>query len=134
MTKATVDERVAQYVQLRDGIAVIKERHEAELKPLVDLQNMLSAWLQNFMENAKAQSVKTSSGTAILSTRYSASLADADAFMKYVIENKAFDLIDRRANSTACRDFAEKNLQPPPGVNLSAIRTVGVRRPTAKPE
>jgi hypothetical protein len=52
--------------------------------------------------------------------------------MKYVIDNNLFDLLDRKANVTAVKDHVKEKGALPPGVNLSAIETVGVRRPSAK--
>ena len=59
--------------------------------------------------------------------KHTASLGDPDAFMDYVMKNGAFELMDRRANSTACREFAEEHGSLPPGVKLNSTRTVGVR-------
>lgn len=119
---------VKNYVAIRDRIKELNEAHDAAMKPYIEVQNALTAKLQEVLETADAQSIKTSEGTVYASTRYSASLADPKAFMDYVIENKQFDLMDRKANATAVRDFVEVKGSPPPGVNLSAIRTIGVRR------
>lgn len=127
-----VDKRVAQYIQVRDAIKRMNDEHEARIKPLVDIQNMLTGWMQNFLEKAGADSIKTSHGTCYSTTRYSASLADPEAFMSFVLDNKAYDLLDRKANVTACRTYTDENGKPPPGVNLSAIQTVGVRRASGK--
>ena len=129
---ATVDKRVAQYIQVRDTIATMKQKHEEELKPLVELQNLLTGWLQEFMETAGAENVKTSHGTCYQSTRYSASLADPEVFMAFVKSTSNYDLLDRKANVTAVRDYVGEHNALPPGVNLSAIKTVGVRRASGK--
>lgn len=125
---APVEKRVAQYIQIRDAIAKIKEKHEAELKPLNDLQNALTGWLQDFMDQSGTESVRTKAGTCYASARYTASLPDPEIFMKFVRETNNFDLLDRKANSTAVRDYVKEHGTLPPGVNLSAIKTVGVRR------
>jgi hypothetical protein len=131
--QATVDKRVAQYIEVRDKIRQIKERQDAELKPLLEVQNLLGGWLESFMTNSGSNGVKTSHGTCYKSTRYTASLADPEAFMGYVIKHGAYELLDRRANANAVRDYAKENAGVlPPGVNLSAISTVGVRRPGKK--
>lgn len=127
-----VEEAVDLYLALRARKKKIEDRHEEELAPVNEKLNSLTTWLQDFLESNGAQSIKTKHGTAHTTTRYTASLADPQAFMNYVIENSAFDLLDRKANSTAVRDFVEANKAPPPGVNLSAIRTVNVRKPTGK--
>lgn len=131
--QATVDKRVAQYIEVRDKIRQVKERHDTELKPLLEVQNLLGGWLESFMTKSGSNGVKTSHGTCYKSTRYTASLADPDAFMGYVIKHGEYDLLDRRANANAVRDYAkEHNGVLPPGVNLNAISTVGVRRPGKK--
>lgn len=128
----TVDKRVAQYVATRDAIRAANEKHEAEIKPLVDLQNMLTGWLQTFMETAGADNIKTAHGTCYSTTRYSASLADPEAFMKFVKDTNSYDLLDRKANVTAVKDHVAEKGTLPPGVNLSSIKTVGVRRASGK--
>jgi hypothetical protein len=124
----TVDQVVARYIQIRDDLKTMDERHKAERAPLVETQNLLTEWIMKHLETTGSTAVKTNHGTCYQSTRYTASLADADAFMKFVTENQMFDLLDRRANSTAVRDYVEEHKSLPPGCNLSAIRTIGVRR------
>jgi hypothetical protein len=128
--QTTVDKRVGQYIQIRNALKKMDEEFEAKRKPLVEIQQILSGWMQAFLEKSGSESVKTASGTCYQSTRYTASLADPEAFMKFVITNQAYDLLDRKANATACRDYVEEHKNLPPGVNISAIRTVGVRSPT----
>lgn len=119
---------VDHYVKVRDKIKELNEAHDLKVAPLVELQNKLTGLLQGFLESTNSESVKTANGTCYTSTRYSASLPDAGAFMNFVIDNKHFDLLDRRANATAVRAYVETNGALPPGVNLSALRTIGVRR------
>jgi hypothetical protein len=129
---ARFEKRTGQYVAVRDKIREIEEQHTEELKPFVELQNALTAWFTEQLDNVGAKSVKTAQGTVYQSTRYSASLNDPKAFMDYVITTQSWDLLDRKANSTAVRDFIEQHKSEPPGVRLSAIRTVGVRRASDK--
>lgn len=128
----TAEKRVKQYIAVRDALKAANDAHAEKIKPLVDLQNALTGWLQDFLEKAGAESVKTSEGTCYETTRYSASLADPEAFMKFVLDKQDFNLLDRKANVTAVRDYVEANGTLPPGVNLSAIKTVGVRRASGK--
>jgi len=74
------------------------------------------------------ESVRTDTGTVYRTEKKSASLADPDAFMRYVIGNEAWDLLDRKANVKAVEDFIEENDLAPPGVNFSTTYVVGVRR------
>ena len=128
--QATVDKRVEQYIKIRAHLKELDEAHEKVRAPFVEIQNVLQGWMQEFLTRTGSESVKTKHGTCYQSTRYTASLADPDAFMKFVIENNMFELMDRKANATACRDYVEEHKTLPPGVNISAIKTVGVRSPT----
>lgn len=125
-----VAERIGQYVICRDQIKVIEERHKKELAPLKELQDMLGGWLQSALDKAGADSIKSLAGTAYKTQKFTASLADPKAFMDFVIANNLFDLMDRKANVTAVKEYVEQNGRLPPGVNLSSIETIGVRRPT----
>jgi hypothetical protein len=73
--------------------------------------------------------VTTKAGTAYVSVKTSASLEDPDIFMRHVIGTESWELLDRRANATAVKAFAEENHGAlPPGVKMASIVTVGVRR------
>lgn len=119
---------VKGYVALRDKLRELDDAHEQKRKPIVDMINQLSGQMQEFLDKSGSKSVKTADGTFYQSTRYTTSLADPAAFMEYVINNQRYDLLDRRANATAVKQFVEETGNLPPGTNLNALRTVGVRR------
>jgi hypothetical protein len=75
------------------------------------------------------KNLRTEAGTCYISTTWKSPLQDADAFMRFVIENEEFDLLERRASSTAVRAYVEEHNHLPSGVNLNAVTSVGVRRP-----
>ncbi len=128
LVNQTVDKRIQQYVAIRDRIKEMDEAYEKAKKPLAAAMEEINGWLQQFLDESGSESIKTKFGTCYSSVRYSASLADAKAFMDYVIANEEFELLDRRANVTAVKAFVETNGSLPPGCNLTALRTVGVRR------
>jgi hypothetical protein len=126
-----IDMRIAQYIQIRDAIKVLEEKQENERKPLLEIQERLAGIIRVFMEkNNITDNLKSKSGTAILSTRYTASVADPEAFMKFIIASQRFELLDRRANTTAVKDYVEETKELPVGCNLNAVQTLGVRRPS----
>jgi hypothetical protein len=124
--------RVEQFVQIRDRLRQMNDEHEARCKPLLEVKALLEGWMQQFLQQSGATSVKTTKGTFYQTVRHSSSLADPDAFMRYVIDHKEFNLLDRRANTTAVREFVKDHKALPPGVNLNTINTVGVRRGNEK--
>lgn len=128
-TVVDVNKRVEQYVQVRDYLKKIDAEHEEKRKPILELQHMLAGELQEALTQANATSIATDNGTCYETTRHSTSLADPDAFMAYVVANNEFDLMDRKANATAVREYAKAHSgMLPPGVNLTSIKTIGVRR------
>lgn len=131
-TVANIEKRVKQYVAIRDQIKVIEERHEKELENIKGIKDELTGIIQECLTTIGAESIKTAEGTAYTTTRYTASLADPKAFMDFVTANNKFDLMDRKANAPACRDFVAETGALPPGVNLSSISTIGVRRAPGK--
>jgi hypothetical protein len=123
-----MEKRTQQFIEVRDRIKELDDKHAELMKPLRKIQEQLAGRIQAFMASNNLENLKTKSGTCYTTHRTTASLADPEAFMKYVIEHGQFDLLDRRANSTAVKDFVQRNKALPPGCNLNTIETVGVRR------
>lgn len=127
-----MQKRTSQYIQIRDALKRLDEKQAAERKPLLDVQERLTGIIRSFMDTNKLDTLKTKAGTCYTSTRYSASVADAEAFMNFVREKGLWDLIERRANATAVKDYVAEHHQLPAGVNLTGLQTLGVRRPSGK--
>jgi hypothetical protein len=128
MTDTSVDVRVKLYVAIRDKLRAMDAAHEERRQELVEEMNKIGGWLLAFLETSGGEAIRTKEGTVYQTVRTTASLADADAFMKFVVENEQFDLLDRRANATAVREYVESNNVLPPGVNLNSHAQVNVRR------
>jgi hypothetical protein len=126
--RVNFDQRVQQYVKLRDKIKEIKEEQEKFLAPYKQALESLDAVLLNHLIAVGADSVKTESGTVYKTSQTSATLADKTAFWNYVSSNSAYELLDYKANKTAVKDYVEQHQAAPPGVNFSQAWTVGVRR------
>lgn len=123
-----IDRDVERYIKIRDVIRRMEDDHKRLMEAWKADQARIGDRLQQFMKQSNTTSLSTKHGTCYTSTRFTASLADPDAFMKHVIETQQWDLIDRRANATAVKDYVAHNNQLPPGCNLTGIVTVGVRR------
>ena len=124
-----ISKRVAQYVQMRDLIKVKENEHKELLAPYKKALEDLNAVLLNHLNDIGGNSLNTDAGTVYKKEKKSASLTDPAAFMSYVIDNAAYDLLDRKANVTAVSAFIKENGTQPPGVNFSSTYDVGVRRP-----
>lgn len=121
-------QRLDEYVRIREKRRQLKRLYETEDLPYKETENLLLAWLLRYLTNNGLDNIKTPVGTAFLTTKVTASLRDPDEFMKYVIANNRFDLMDRKANTTAVRAFLKDQGELPPGANISSIQTVGVHK------
>lgn len=126
--EAELEKRVGQYVALRDRISEIEDLHKAELKPYKDTLEGLGNSMLKHLNTLGIESARTNNGTVYKSAKVSASIADTEAFWNYVVSNKDWDMIDKRANKTAVSDYVSTNGGPPPGVNYAVMHVVGVRR------
>jgi|LauGreDrversion4_2_1035121.scaffolds.fasta_scaffold249537_2 hypothetical protein len=127
-TTMDVNTNVDEYIRTRDEIRDIESRHKDELRPYKQKLEELGAVLLEQLQAVGGDGVRTKSGTVYVTEKRSASLADPSLFMDYVIQNSAWDLLDRKANVTAVTDYIAEHNAAPPGVNFSAVLTVGVRR------
>lgn len=143
-TQATLDlnKRVDQYVRLRDKITELKKKHKEELKPFNETLMQLNGLILQLLNDAGAESVRTEKGTAYKTLDRSATLADRSAFLDFVKNSEAWELLDYKANVTAVADYIADKVEaaktdpsiipaPPPGVNYNETWEVGVRRSTA---
>jgi len=126
--KVDMNAYVGKYVQLRDKIKELDDAHKQKMKPYKDALEQLGGMLLDELNNSGSNSMATDSGTCYRTEKKSASIADGEAFMAFVISNNAWDLLDRKANAKAIEERLEAGDDLPPGVNFSKVFVVGVRR------
>lgn len=123
-----IEDLVRAYVTLRDQKAELKAAQAEAMKPYDEALAKLEARALTLLSNSGVESMKTSAGTVYSTTFTSATVSDKSAFMDYVTNNNAFDLLDVRANKTAVQDFMAANEDVPPGVTVRRELKVGFRR------
>lgn len=127
------DAMVDKFVRLRDKMKEIKERQAAEMQPYNEAKEKLEGMLLDHLNNIHAENVATQHGSVYKCRKDSATIADMSTFWNWVVANGEFDMVDRKANVPAVREYLEKqagsaNPSPPPGVNFTTRIEVGVRR------
>lgn len=127
-SQVNIEARIEQYVKLRDMIAEKDKAHKVAMEPYREALEKLNSVLLNHLNTIGVDSAKSGSGTVYKTMKESVSLEDPSAFMRHVIGTENWDLLDRKANLKACKDFAEENVTMPPGVKFSSMAVVGVRR------
>lgn len=124
-----ISEAVAMYITLRDKKAQMKAQFDADVAEVQERMDKLEAKLLEVFNNTGTDSVKTPLGTAYVSTRTSASVADKDAFLDFVRNSKEWSLLDVRASKVAVEQYRSANDDElPPGINVRTERVVNVRR------
>jgi len=119
---------VGQFVSLRDKLAEFDEAARQKRKKIVDLMTLIENQIMSALDATGQESARTEFGTASITVRHYASCDDPDAFVGFVRENDAWELMERRAASIPCRTWAEEHGQLPPGVKINSVRGIGVRR------
>jgi hypothetical protein len=122
-----IDELVKAYNETDNVIDKIKERYQQELKKPNRLKELLTEQLLNMLKATGQEMARTKYGTVSAAVRDIASCSDPNMFIDYVREHDAYELMDRRPNSTACRVYVEEHGMTPPGVKLNSIRYISVR-------
>ena len=124
-----IDELVQAYIKTRDKKARLKAEYDAACKPTDAVQDKIEAALLVKFGELGVDSAKTPEGTAYLSARTTASIADWDSFRAFCLaQPDPFEFIDRRAAKAAVENFKSQNAELPPGINWSETRTVNFRR------
>lgn len=123
-----LDELIAAYIEARNA----KKKLEDKAAYFQSLMDRVSGGMMEFLKSIGTQSARTNKGTVYIRVDSRASLSDPDSFMDFVREHQAFELLNRSANATACREFVHANGTLPPGVNLSSIEKVSVTIAGAK--
>jgi hypothetical protein len=124
----SMESRIEKYIRLRDLIKQKDDAHKEVMKPFREALETLNGVMLKHLETIGGDSVKSAAGTVYKTTKTTASLEDPDAFMRHVIGSEAWELLDRKANATACKAFVEENGVLPPGVKMTQVVQVGVRR------
>jgi hypothetical protein len=127
-----VDAAIAAYIKLRNMKAEIENKVKEEVDQINAKMAKLEAWLKSKADEVGTSTFKTPAGTAFLSSKDNASVADWDVLLGFIKDKGAYDLLNKAVNKTAVRAYLDEAKVLPPGVNYSSIITVSVRKPSAK--
>lgn len=136
----SVEELVKAYISLRDKKAELKAEFAKQQKPYDDALFQIESEMLAKMNDTGVESMKTAAGTAYKSIRSTVSVADKEAYKRFVLAQIeaaeasaedplwAFDFLDVKANKSAVEDFLAAKDELPPGINLRREEVVGFRR------
>jgi len=124
------DELVEAYLLIRSEREKLLREYEASYAKLKEDMLKLEAVMLDMCNAVNADSIKTKHGTVMrkLNERYFCQ--DWDNFYKYVLENEAVQLLERRIHQGNFKEHLAENEADglPPGVNVMREFGVSVRK------
>jgi hypothetical protein len=124
------EDLVAAYVNIRNKREFLLREYEAADQELKAEMSKLEAALLDICNNVNADSIKTTSGTVVRKLNERFSCSDWDNFYKFVLDNEAVQLLEKRIHQGNFREFLKEGGQDglPPGVNVFREYGVSVRK------
>ena len=127
-----LEELVKAYLTIRNERETLKAQYETNDKVLLDDMDALEKEMLVICNDTNASSIRTGSGTVIrkLNERYTTN--DWDNFKKFVMDNDAVDLLERRIHQGNFKQFMSEHERDglPPGVNVMREFGIVVRKPS----
>jgi hypothetical protein len=119
------------YLKIRARKQKLTKEYEASLADLEQQRDEIAKAMRDNMKMLGLKSVRTDYGTVIMSVKTRYETTDWESFHKFVVENDAVDLLERRIAQKNMAKYLEDNPDKlPPGLNSDSKYDVTVRKPT----
>jgi len=129
MEDTTAGKMVAAYIKLREAI----QEKEDEIKALKEKQALVSASMLDLCSKEDIDSIKTPFGTLTRRVYSSYWTSDWDQMYKFIAENDAYHLLEKRIHNAHMKEFLEENPDALPiGLQSDRKYAVSIRKPTKK--
>jgi len=131
-TELNLDELVKIYLTIRNEREKLKSGWEVTDGALEQEMKLLEQSMLTVCNDTNASSIRTESGTVIRSLKERFTTNDWDNFKKFVLDNEAIDLLERRIHQGNFKEFMAEHKDEglPPGVNVMREFTIVVRKPS----
>ena len=131
-TELNLDELVKIYLTIRNEREKLKSNWEVKDGELEQDMKSLEQSMLTVCNDTNASSIRTESGTVIRSLKERFTTNDWDNFKKFVLDNEAIDLLERRIHQGNFKEFMAEHKDDglPPGVNVMREFTIVVRKPS----
>jgi mannose-6-phosphate isomerase class I len=126
-----MDKLAKIYQKIRARIQDLTSTYETQVEELKVQQQEIANELKDRMQALGMASVRTTEGTIILGQKTRYFTSDWDSFKRFVLDNEALDLFEKRIAQSNMKQFLEENPGVvPPGLNSDSEVTITVRKPT----
>ena len=130
MTVGNTDELVEAYLGIRTERERLLRDYELADAKLKEDMSKLEALMLEMCNAVNADSIKTKHGTVMRKLNERFFCQDWDNFYKFVLDNEAVQLLERRIHQSNFKEFLRENVNDglPPGVNVMREYGVSVRK------
>ena len=122
------------YVKLREQKDIIQAEADEKIEKINDSLHKMEGWLKIKLDELGLTQFKAESGTVFLSTVDFCNVEDWALVLNYIIQNKKFDLLERRVSKLAIKQILAAKKDLPPGVKYVTMVKPVVRRASSKIE
>jgi len=123
-----LDKLVRIYMKMRAKLSEL----DGQIEALKEQQQLIKTEIKDRLRSVGAKSMKTEHGTVSLVEKTRYYTQDWDSFKRFVIENDAVDLLEKRIAQTNMKTFLQENpTMVPPGLNSDTEIDVSIRKAAA---
>jgi len=124
-----LDKLAAIYIKIRDAKDKLTADYKQQYSDLEDQMGVLEAEMLGVCKHMNADSIRTKAGTIIRSIKSRYWTNDWDSMYRFIKENDAYGLLEKRLHQTHMKEFLSENPDLlPMGLNVESEYTVVVRR------
>ena len=129
-----LEELVTDYLKLRNERDALLADYESRDEILKEAMRNIEVEMLNICNTTNADSIKTQHGTVIRKLNERFYCNDWDNFRKFVLENEAVELLERRIHQGNFKEFMSERQGEglPPGVNAMREFGITVRKPASR--
>lgn len=125
----SVDKLVSVFIKMRDERDRIKREMEQQIEDIESQMKVVSGELLNICKETGADSFRTPFGTAYRTLKERYWTNDWDSFHKFMQENGAMELLERRIHQSNMKQFLEENPDMhPAGLQRDREYQITIRR------
>ena len=130
----SLEELVRDYFDIRSQREVILAEYESKDEALKEAMKNIEVAMLDICNTNSADSIKTQYGTVIRKLNERFYCNDWDNFRKFVLENEAVELLERRIHQGNFKEFMSERQEDglPPGVNAMREFGITVRKPASR--
>jgi hypothetical protein len=122
-----VDKLVRIYMKMRAAVQDL----DAQIEAIKEQQQSVKNEIKDRMRDTGVKSLRTDHGTVSLMEKTRFYTTDWDSFKKFMVEQDALDLLEKRISQTNMKLFLEENPGAvPPGLNSDTEFEISVRKPS----